>query len=638
LGCGICGFVGYSDRDLLVRMRDTMVHRGPDEAGELLDPPAGLAVRRLSIIDLSTGSQPIANEDDTIAVASNGEIYNYRELSEELTAAGHRFRTRSDVEAIVHLYEDRQERCVHALRGMFAFAIWDRPRQRLLLARDRIGIKPLYYTVVAGKLLFASEIKALLECDDVPRRINPVALDQHLALQYAISPATIFAGIHKLPPGHLLSFEDGKLRVEPYCRPDEDLRSSEQPTGECRSDDEILAELGALTREAVESHLVSDVPVGSLLSGGVDSGVVTAYMAQVADEAPRTFTVGFDADPRYNELDVARRVAEAIGAQHHETIIDAKAAEVLPSLIWHLDEPIADAAAVPTFFISRFARKHVTVVLTGEGGDEFHGGYPRYFLFRVAHALQAVPAAIRERIVLRGLQALPLSGWHKRTLERVLSSATPGARQLNWIANFTGPQREALYRAEVAAEIDASALSACFGERIERVKSDDIVDALMQLDAETWLPEDILIKVDKVTMATSLESRVPLLDNPLVDALRRIPAARKVRGRQTKYFLRRLADELLPAGVAGLPKHAFIVPIEQWLRTDLRGMVDELLLGDPGIGECLRVEAIRGLVDEFRRGEGDHAQRLWNLLCLELWHKVFIAGELTPPQLSEVVE
>ncbi|MFQ5810000.1 MAG: asparagine synthase (glutamine-hydrolyzing), partial [Armatimonadota bacterium] len=490
---------------------------------------------------------------------------------------------------------------------------------------------PLYYTVADGKLLFASETKALLECDDVPRRINPVALDQHLALQYAISPETIFAGIRKLPPGHLLTFENSRAHVEAYWRP-------EEPEWDLRGDEDILAELRELTRDAVESHLVSDVPVGALLSGGVDSGVVTAYMAETHDEAPRTFTVGFDADPRFSELEVARRVAEGVGAQHHETVIDARAGEILPSLIWHLDEPIADAAAVPTFFISRFARQHVTVVLTGEGGDEYQGGYPRYFLFRTAHALQAVPAPIRERVVLKVLRALPIGRWHKRALERMLSSGSPADRQLNWIANFTGPQREALYRPEIAAEIDESALSAAFGERIERASSDDIVDALMQLDAETWLPEDILTKVDKVTMATSLEARVPLLDNPLVDALRRIPAARKVRGRQTKCFLRRLADELLPAGVARLPKHAFIVPIEQWLRADLSEMVDDLLLSDPGIGECLRVEAIRDIVEEFRRGEGDHAQRLWTLLCLELWHKVFIAGEVTPPRLSEVVE
>lgn len=632
MSCGICGYVGYSDPELLARMRDTMVHRGPDEAGEVLDPPAGLAVRRLSIIDLATGSQPITNEDGTVSVVCNGEIYNYRELTTELESAGHRFRTRSDVEVIVHLYEDEQQACVHRLRGMFAFAIWDRPRQRLFLARDRVGIKPLYYTLLEGKLLFASEIKALLECPDVPRRINPVALDQHLAVQYAISPATIFAGIHKLPPAHWLTFQRSEVHAQPYWRPEATPQWCEG------SDEDILSELRRLTQDAVESHLVSDVPIGALLSGGVDSGVVTACMAEAGADPPKTFTVGFAAEPHYNELSVARRVAESVGAEHHETVIDAGAAALLPSLVWHLEEPIADAAAVPTFFISRFARRHVTVVLTGEGGDEFQGGYPRYFLFRLAQALQAIPGAIREQVILRLLRALPVSRWHKRTLERMLSSGSPAGRHLNWIANFDAAQRRALYRPEIAGEIDASALTALFGQRIERVRSHDIVDALMQLDAETWLPEDILIKVDKVTMATSLEARVPLLDTPLIDFLRQIPAARKVRGRQTKYFLRRLADELLPPGVARLPKHAFIVPIEQWLRSDLSRMIDDLLLKDPGIGESLRVEGIRELVDEFRRGEGDHAQRLWNLLCLELWHKVFIARELAPPQLSEVVE
>ena len=622
--CGICGVVGQIDETLLRRMTRTMVHRGPDDEGYYLSDGIGLGVRRLSIIDLAGGHQPIANEDGSIWVVFNGEIYNYQELRSRLEKQGHRFQSRSDTEVLVHLYEEYGDAGVHLLRGMFAYALWDSRRQRLLLVRDRLGIKPLYYAEVGSDLVFASEAKALLVHPGLTPQIDLEALDLYLTFQYVPGPTTLFNGIRKLPPGHLLARENGRVGIQRYW----DVVFGE---GERGIDmDEAAGEFRQLFAEAVRLHLISDVPVGVLLSGGIDSSSVVGLMAEAVPGSVRTFTVGFDIPGMRNEIEDARLVARHFRSDHHEIVVRPDAAELLPKLLWHLDEPVADPAALPTYLLCRFARQTVPVVLTGEGGDELLGGYPRYAWFLIANRLQSLlPATFRERVLLPLGRLFPIGQRYRKGLENLLAERDTAARYMHWIANFDPTLKAQVIAPDLRAAVRSrteAPITAYLGTGMG-VSPADLIHRLMALDMHTWLVDDILTKMDKMSMATSVEARVPFLDHHLVEFVAALPISLKVRTLGTKRLLRRAMADLLPPHTLARRKHAFLVPVDQWLRGPLSGFLRDVLhtrqIKKRGWFDPRQVEA---MVDAHTKGITLYGQPLWNLLCLELWARAFLDG------------
>jgi asparagine synthase (glutamine-hydrolysing) len=619
--CGIFGVRGKLDDALFERMDQAIVHRGPDSGGLHVDRDHGVAigVRRLRIIDLELGEQPIHNEDGTVRVVFNGEIYNYVELRGLLEKKGHRFYTHSDTETIVHLYEEYGTACVHMLRGMFGFALWDAPRRRLLLARDRLGVKPLYYWQGGGQLVFASEIKAILEHPAVPRAVDGEALLSYLALQYVPHPRTMFAGIAKLPPGHVLIADDAGVTVERYWAPVFADVSRNLP------DDVVAEECERLLQESVSLRLVADVPVGALLSGGVDSSLVVALMARASSSRVKTFTVGFEEPGGYSELAEARRVAELLGTDHHEEILKPVQVEaLLPRLVWHLDEPLADQAAIPTYLICGAAASRVRVVLSGEGGDEIFGGYPRYAWFRFGSVLRQRAPRLAAAAAA-GLRGLPGDPERRRKAELLLGALSDSERHLRWVGTFRGAELGRV-RGPALAGVTPEDPARHRVERVLETAGTDPVHRLMALDLDGWFPDDILAKVDKMSMAHSLEAREPLLDHRLVEVLGTIPSRFKVRGFKTKLLLKLVAQRLLPPSVVNRRKHPFSVPIGPWLRGPLRGMSEELLGA-----ESLRrdgyfdPEHVADLVRAHREGRQDAHRQLWTLLCFQLWHAIFIS-------------
>ncbi len=509
--CGICGVIGIVDPYVPRHMTRTMVHRGPDDEGFHVADGVGLGVRRLSIIDVPGGHQPIANEDGTVVVVFNGEIYNHRELRARLETKGHHFATRSDTEVLVHLYEEYSDALVHLLQGMFAFAIWDANRHRLLLARDRVGIKPLYYTETRDVLVFASEAKALFEHPDVKPEVDLDALDIYLSLRYVPGPDTLFRGVKKLPSGHLLTRENGRTEVRRYW----ELVLGDFPPAVHL--EEAVEEFSALLRETVRAHLISDVPIGVLLSGGLDSSAVTALAGLASARPATTFTVGFDLPGAHNELAEARATARHLGTDHHELVIKPDAAELLPRLARHLDEPVADPAALPTYLICRFARESVPVVLTGEGGDELLAGYPRYVWFSRARRLQdALPRWLREDVLLPLGRLAPLGHRYHRALDNLLAERDDAVRHLHWVAGLDPALRPALLSSDVLAAHRHGRATALLKPYFGAGASGSVVQQLMTLDVHTWLVDDVLHKVDRMSMAASVEAGVPFPDPRLV--------------------------------------------------------------------------------------------------------------------------
>jgi len=611
--------VGAPDARLLRAMARIMAHRGPDDEGVWHDADAGLAARRLKIIDLVGGHQPMSNEDASGWLVFNGEIYNYRELRARLEAKGHRFRSRSDGETILHLYEDEGDGCLEHLEGMFAFALWDRARRRLLLARDPLGIKPLYYREQGDRLAFASEAKALLLDPTCPREPDLPALAAYLAFLYVPSPTTAFAGVRKLAPGHKLVFENGRGRVEAYWRPQAPACPITEPAAAA---EQVLAALD----QSVSRHLVSDVPVGVFLSGGLDSSSIVTLMRRVAPSAPiRTFTLDFE-EASFGEADAARAVARAVGSDHREFVVRPQVAEVLPTLAWHLDEPLADSSLVITHLIARLAREHVTVALSGIGGDELFIGYPRYLGLRLAsHYTRLVPAPLR-RGLARAAGWLPDSarstdptGRLRRFLEA--GPLDTAERYLAWISFWKEPALRELMPA-LAGECDPFA-----GHREmflgALAASAHPMGAAAALDLSTYLPDDLLMLGDKMTMAASLEVRVPFCDRRLVEVVWSIdPKLRS--GPGLKPLLRRVMGPLLPPAILRRPKRGFMVPLAHWLRGPLAEMAGDLLseaaLRRRGL---LAFPPVRQLVVDHHAGRRSHADRLFALMMLELWQRAF---------------
>ena len=626
--CGIAGIVTFDpcnrvDERRLTAMQEVMRHRGPDGNGLLFDGPVGLAHLRLSIVDVGAGHQPMSNEDGNVWVVFNGEIYNHGELRPGLEQRGHRYSTRSDTETIVHLYEEKGDDLVHDLHGMFAFAIWDRPRQRLLLARDRLGIKPLYYVCTGTELLFASEIKGLLAATTARPQFNEEALPEFLATRFLSGDETFFKDVKKLMPGHVASWSlDQGFKVRRYWTLPRS--TSEPPQSVTACADEVRARLEA----AVRSHLMSDVPLGMFLSGGIDSSALAAMMARATRDRIRTFSVGFS-EVEANELPYARLVADAIGSDHREVIVSpSDYFSALPSLIWHEDEPIAFTSSVPLYFVAELAREHVKVVLTGEGADELFLGYNRYratlWNARLGRPYWAtVPEGIQSGI-RRLVGSLPRGA--RRYAERSFVAHGPDLRDL-FLENFAvfaePAQRRLLAQPHLIENHDPYA---AILEREDGTPR-EWLDRMGRLDLQTYLLE-LLMKQDQMSMAASIESRVPFLDDHVVEYVAALPGRFKVRGWQTKAVLRSAVADLIPPAILTRPKMGFPVPFGQWLRGPFASVLDEFVLGSRACGRRLfRSEAIRQLAAEHRSGARSHGDRLWLLVNLEMWQRIFIDGE-----------
>src|SRR5712691_4484132 len=624
--CGIAGFVSRDEHrdtraanDVLDRMCRVLAHRGPDDQGTLVKNQVALGMRRLSIIDLAGGRQPMTGCDGAVTIVFNGEIYNYRDLQHELESQGHRFKTHSDTETIVHAYEEYGARCVEHLRGMFAFAIWDARARELFIARDRVGKKPLYYTITpGGTLIFGSELKSLREHPEFRGDISIEALDAYLTFGYVPDPLTIFREVHKLTPGHQLTFKDGRARVEQYW----DFPYEHAQENPARSEAECLEELRELLDEAVHLRMEADVPLGAFLSGGVDSSTVVGLMARHATRPVKTFSIGFYEDS-YNELKYARIAAQRFGTDHHEFIVTPEICEIVDELVWHFDEPFADSSAIPTYMVSKLARQHVTVALSGDGGDELFAGYTRYAVDRQRSGFANLPRLVRQGVMQPLGRNLPHGAWGRNYLHNV--ALDPLDRYIEDVSIFTRLNKSALYTDDFRQQLGASDAAARFRDYAAHSRADDPLDPLLYLDSKTYLPGDILTKVDRMSMAVSLEARAPLLDHKLIEFVTRIPASLKLHGLETKHIFKRAVADFVPAEILHREKQGFGVPIQQWINEQLRTRMHDTLTGSRARARgFVEPRYVQQLLNEHERGRRDHAGPLWTLFMLELWQRIFI--------------
>jgi asparagine synthase (glutamine-hydrolysing) len=631
--CGICGvavpaYSGYRvDEAVLVRMRDALVHRGPDDAGIFIDNQAGLGHRRLSIVDVAGGHQPMPNEDRTIWISYNGEVYNHRDLRPGLERQGHTYRTACDTETIIHLYEEHGAGAVEYLRGMFAFAIWDAGRGCLLLARDRLGIKPLYYAVTAdGAIYFASEIKAILESGAVSPELNYAALSDYASNRSTSGEDTLFRDIKRLLPGHTLNWRDGDIEVKRYW--DLSFAKPDRP----QSEPEYVERFKELFYESVRLRLMADVPIGMFLSGGIDSSAIAAAMSEMVAEPIKTFSVGF-VEREANELLYARAVAQRFGTEHHEIIVSpAQFFEALPKLVYQEDEPLAHPSSVPLNFVSDLAAQHVKVVLTGEGSDELLGGYEKYrrTLFNIALGRaysNVVPAGVRDQ-VKRAVNSLNGASGIRRKLSRTFLTLNPDIQEI-YFDNFSVFSRSMQKRLFTPQARERMGPLDPYRRNLDHMSDCDsqaLLDQLLAADLKTYLQE-LLMKQDQMSMAASIESRVPFLDHKLVEFAARLPVSMKVRGITTKYILRRAIEGVLPKQVVTRKKMGFPVPIGRWLRGEFSHILDDYVLGERARRRDIFDESFVGeLVARHRSGE-DHSERLWALINLEIWHRRFLDRE-----------
>jgi asparagine synthase (glutamine-hydrolysing) len=623
--CGISGIWHYNSEEpapesVLRRMNDVIAHRGPDDDGFHLKGRVGLGHRRLSIIDVSGGHQPIYNEDGTVAIVFNGEIYNYRELAALVEARGHKLITRSDTETIVHLYEEFGERCVAMLEGMFAFAVWDENKQTMLLARDRLGKKPLYYSAHQGRFVFGSELKSVIASPHVPREIDHEALADYFSYQYIPSPKSIFRHVRKLRPAHYLVVTREGVREQEYW--DIDFSRAEQ-----RSEEEWSELLIAECRRAVESRLMSEVPLGAFLSGGIDSSTVVALMSRIMQTPVVTASIGFT-EEKYSEAAAARRFAESLGADHHERIVKADAAAVIEKLAWHYDEPFADSSAVPTYYVSRVAREFVTVALSGDGGDESFAGYRRY-RFDVAEnrVRSLVPSALR-RPVFGGMAAVyPKADWLPQPLRAKTTlynlSLDPALAYYNSVYGAMANERAALMGREVRAHLNGYNPFDVFLSHYRRAGTDDLLSRVQYVDIKTYLTDDVLAKVDRASMAVSLEVRCPLLDHRVMELAARMPSSLKLRGQEGKYILKRAVRGLLPDEVLTRRKQGFSIPLAEWLRGELREITASALFDSSAQDEILDRSRVNHLWQQHQTGLRDYSRPLWTILMFRLWQRKF---------------
>ncbi len=660
--CGIAGLSWHHPQRIpsiaeVRRMVDVLAHRGPDDSGiyhsgigllngnansdsklPVLDRGALLGHRRLSIIDLAGGRQPISNEDGSVWIVLNGEVYNYRELRNDLKSRGHQFRTESDTEVIVHLYEEFGDDCVLQLRGMFAFAIWDARKSRLLLARDRLGQKPLIYRHHAGRVDFASELKGLLQLKDARREINPIAVDHYLTYQYVPHPTSILSGYAKLPPANLATFENGNLTVRRYWTPPYERSAAncqDKVRANTSAQKEVETELRETLTEAVRLRMRSDVPLGAFLSGGIDSTIITGLMQELSDQPVHSFSIGFPV-ARFDERTFAREAAEHLGTIHHEKVVEPSALSILPKLIWHYDEPLSDSSAIPMMYLSEMTREFVTVALSGDGADELFAGYDRYRAVKLAGVFDYLPKPVRSLFSSDLWQRIPASVEQKsfrRRLKRFLDALgeEPQRRYLNWISIFDRSRRREIYSDSMLARLGDADSASFLQNAYAECPSRDFVTQTTCADVLTYLPCDILPKVDIASMAYGLECRSPFLDHRVVELAARMPLKFKRNGKQGKQILLDTFGDLLPASIQSRPKMGFGVPLDSWFRNELKPLLFDVLLDQKSLERgWFRPEAVRKLVDEHVAAKWDHSYRLWNLLILELWQQTFIDSTAVP--------
>ena len=638
--CGIVGIASLGgapvDQALLRRMCDQIVHRGPDDEGYYTPDTengfgsqfegaarVGLGMRRLSIIDLATGKQPIHNEDQTVWVVLNGEIYNYPELRTELESRGHSFYTNTDTEAIVHAYEEYGDDVPRHLRGMFAFALWDVRREQLLLARDRVGKKPLLYSKIGGKLIFASEFQAMLAHPDVSREVNTEALSDYLSFMCVPAPQTAFRQIQKLEPGHTLIWKNGEVKTERYWSLDFSNKTNldEKQAGERAIE---------LLRDAVRVRLMSDVPLGAFLSGGIDSSAVVALMSELSSERVKTFSIGFD-EKDFSEIAHARRIAERFGTDHHEFVVRPNAIEVVPTLVRHYGEPYADSSAIPTYYLAKMTRQHVTVALNGDGGDECFAGYERYAAMRLGERYSKLPRLLRERVVAPALAVIPGAGATRSRLAKArrfldVVGRPTGERYLRWTSVFNDEMKAEVCTREFLTQTARAKAIRFVQPWFSGNGEIEVVDRALMADTSNYLPNDLLVKVDIASMAVSLEARSPFLDHHVMEFAASLPARFKLRGLTTKYLLKNALRGLVPSENLTRSKMGFGVPIGRWFRAELKGFLKDAILSESALGRgYFKPEAILRMVDEHTGGRRDYSHQLWTLLMLELWHQEFIS-------------
>lgn len=621
--CGICGIFEFHRRDpipeaVVRRMNDTIVHRGPDDEGIYVSEGIGFGFRRLSIIDLSGGHQPISNEDGRIWVMLNGEIYNYPELRQDLIARGHQFRTRSDTESIVHLYEEYGEDCFGRLRGMFAIALWDSRERKLLLARDRVGKKPLFYARDNKRIVFGSELKALLAANGMPRAIDKEALADYFSFGYVPAPKTIYAAVRKVLPGHYLVVSEKEFRETSYW----DLSFGNI---ENRSEEEWAEILRHQICEATRVRLMSDVPLGAFLSGGVDSSSVVAMMTHLMKRPVTTCSIGFE-DKEYDEAGFARQIAQQFKSEHHEETVRPSAVEILDKLVWHYDEPFADSSAIPTYYVSKVARNHVTVALGGDGGDESFTGYRRYMLDHYENRLrQRVPASVRSHVFGPLGKWYPALAWAPRIFRGKATfqslARTPLEGYFNSISYFRPGEKQHLFTRDFSKNLGGYDSLEVLRYHYDRAGTDDLLSRIQYVDIKTYLPDDILAKVDRASMAVSLEVRAPLLDHHLLELAARIPSSLKLRGRTGKYIFKKAMSSALPDGILNRKKMGFAIPLGRWFRNELKDVAYSTLFDstdgilDPGF--------LKKIWNQHQRGHYDRSQHLWAVLMFRKWKASF---------------
>jgi len=631
----VCGIVGIVNRDpskpvekyLLQAMCNQLVHRGPDDEGQFVSGSAGIGMRRLSIIDLHGGHQPICNEDRSIWVVLNGEIYNYRELRVELERKGHQFRTASDTEVLVHLYEDEGVEGVRHLRGMFAFAVWDDRNKMLTLVRDRLGIKPLYYAVTSHGLLFGSELKALLVHPDLKRDVSPEAVAHYFSYLCVPGDLSIFSTVHKLPSAHWLTYGEGSVKIQRYWHaslsPDLSLTK-----------DEWLGEIRRGLCDAIESHMVADVPVGAFLSGGLDSGSMVALMAQKSSSPIRTFTVGFaQMSGSFDERDAARKVADRYKTAHYECLLEADVEDLLPKIAAAFDEPFADSSAIPNWLVCQETARHVKVALTGLGGDELFGGYERYVGLRLGEQYQRIPAVVRY-LLKKSVNGVSSGNRLSNRVDRLKRFLQAGdlplrARYNSFISAF-GSYKEIVHP-DMWASLEG--MRNQYDEIVRDVRVEDPLDLALFADLSLYLPDDLLVLSDRISMAHSLEIRVPFLDHHLVELICRLPARYKVKGFQKKVLFKEAIADLLPSEHFLRPKQGFSIPLAQWLRGSLRPMLEEIVDGSEyRENPWLNREVVKSLVAEHLTGRRNHEVRLWSVVCFQEWWRYAMTSPTTVSQ------
>lgn len=629
--CGICGKINFNsepvDEILLKRMTSCLSHRGPDDEGIYLKDNVGLGHRRLSIIDLSPSAhQPMSNEDGSLWIVYNGEIYNFPELRENLIKKGHTFHSKSDTETIIHLYEECGVDCLKYLRGMFAFAIWDKRNKSLFLARDRVGKKPLYYWHTKDTFVFASEIKAILQDNLVPRKPDYTAIHHYLTYQYVPSHWTAFEGIKKLTSAHYLVLKNGNAELKKYWKLSY-LPKHKMDVGDLKK--EILERL----QESVKIRLLSDVPLGAFLSGGIDSSAVVAIMSGLMNEPVKTFSIGFK-EEAYNELRYAKMVAEKFKTDHTEFVVEPKAVDIMDKLVWHYNEPFADSSAIPTYYVSKLAKEHVTVILNGDGGDENFAGYGRYAANEFSKEMHRYFPASIARLLLPLIMMLPHGSnptnffWRlKRFLQEYRKS--PEMMNAHWLCHFSTGMKNDIYTDDFSTLVSSVDSFALLFEKYREAEADNFLDKTLYTDVMMYLPDDLLVKVDVGSMANSLEARSPFLDHEFMEFVARIPSGLKLKGRETKSILKETLKGILPDEVLYREKMGFGIPIDHWFRNELKDMAYDVILSERAIARgYFKKEAIKKILDEHTSGKWSWQNHIWNLLMLELWHRMFIDEDI----------